>query len=88
MDGEENYIYLDLEDIFGVEVSLELICEKFGDGWFYVLVDNVGILFKGEGGECFGVLEIDYVIWLWVFNVNLFFIVLLVCGLFVELKVV
>ncbi|HDZ6663071.1 TPA: SDR family oxidoreductase [Pseudomonas aeruginosa] len=31
-DGEENHIHLDLEDIPGVEASLELIREKLGDG--------------------------------------------------------
>ncbi|MDF5920579.1 hypothetical protein P4133_17430 [Pseudomonas aeruginosa] len=42
-DGEENHIHLDLEDIPGVEGSLELIREKLGDGRLHALVDNAGI---------------------------------------------
>ncbi len=42
-DGEENHIHLDLEDIPGVEASLELIREKLGDGRLHALVDNAGI---------------------------------------------
>ena len=71
-DGEENHIHLDLEDIPGVEASLELIREKLGDGRLHALVDNAGISPKGEGGERLGVLETDYATWLRVFNVNLF----------------
>lgn len=56
-DGEENHIHLDLEDIPGVEASLELIREKLGDGRLHALVDNAGISPKGEGGERLGVLE-------------------------------
>lgn len=47
-DGEENHIHLDLEDIPGVEASLELIREKLGDGRLHALVDNAGISPKGE----------------------------------------
>lgn len=85
-DGEENHIHLDLEDILGVEASLELIREKLGDGRLHALVDNAGISPKGEGGERLGVLETDYATWLRVFNVNLFSTALLARGLFAELK--
>ncbi len=85
-DGEENHIHLDLEDIPGVEASLELIREKLGDGRLHALVDNAGISPKGEGGERLGVLETDYATWLRVFNVNLFSTALLARGLFAELK--
>lgn len=84
-DGEENHIHLDLEDIPGVEASLELIREKLGDGRLHALVDNAGISPKGEGGERLGVLETDYATWLRVFNVNLFSTALLARGLFAEL---
>lgn len=76
----------DLEDIPGVEASLELIREKLGDGRLHALVDNAGISPKGEGGERLGVLETDYATWLRVFNVNLFSTALLARGLFAELK--
>lgn len=75
-----------LEDIPGVEASLELIREKLGDGRLHALVDNAGISPKGEGGERLGVLETDYATWLRVFNVNLFSTALLARGLFAELK--
>lgn len=81
-----NHIHLDLEDIPGVEASLELIREKLGDGRLHALVDNAGISPKGEGGERLGVLETDYATWLRVFNVNLFSTALLARGLFAELK--
>lgn len=85
-DGEENHIHLDLEDIPGVEGSLELIREKLGDGRLHALVDNAGISPKGEDGARLGVLETDYATWLRVFNVNLFSTALLARGLFAELK--
>lgn len=84
-DGEENHIHLDLEDIPGVEASLELIREarrrpapRAGGQCRH--------LAQGEGGERLGVLETDYATWLRVFNINLFSTALLARGLFAELK--
>ena len=84
-DGEENHIHLDLEDIPGVEASLELIREA----WRRPAPRAGGQcrhLAQGEGGERLGVLETDYATWLRVFNVNLFSTALLARGLFAELK--
>jgi len=85
-EGLHNHIHLDLEDIAGVEGSLDLIREKLGDGKLHALVNNAGMSPKGPDGGRMGVLETDYETWMRVFNVNLFSTALLARGLFAELK--
>lgn len=84
-DGEENHIHLDLEDIPGVEASLELIREA----WRRPAPRAGGQcrhLAQGRRRRAPRCAETDYATWLRVFNVNLFSTALLARGLFAELK--
>ena len=85
-DGPDNHIHLDLEDIHGIEASLDLIREKLGDGKLHALVNNAGMSPKGPDGVRLGVQQTAYGTWKSVFNVNLFATALLARGLFPELK--
>mgnify|MGYP001128023944 CR=1 FL=1 len=86
VEGLDNHIHLDLEDVCSVEDSLDLIREKLGNGRLHALVNNAGMSPKGADGARMGVPQTPYDTWLKVFNVNLFSTALLARGLFPELK--
>lgn len=84
--GFDNYVEVDLSDYCVLLWVIVEVCEWFGGGLLYVLINNVGILLKVGDGLWLNLMIILVEIWMSVFYVNLLVLVLFVQGLVDELK--
>jgi len=84
-DGAKNHFVLDLADIAAVQAEMPRLREFVGEG-LDALINNAAISPKHHDGSKIHSLEMSYVDWLHIFNVNFFACVVLVQGLRAQLE--